>query len=61
MSELVVHLDDHGVHVGGVLQGAEQVAQLGIRVEGQRVLALGPVQHDGGDRAMYLPAEVSGL
>jgi hypothetical protein len=31
----------HRVHVGGVLQLAEQVAQLRIRLEGERVLAFG--------------------
>ena len=52
--------DHHGVHVGGVLQLAEQVAQLGVRLEGQRVLALGPVQRDGGHAVLHLPEEVLG-
>ena len=34
------------------LQALEQVAQLGIRREGQRVLALGPVQRDGADAVL---------
>ena len=51
----------HGVHVGGVLQLAEQVAQFGVRVEGERVLALGPVERDGGHRVFHLPEKVTGL
>jgi hypothetical protein len=50
--------DHHRMDVGGVFQLAEQVAQLGIRLEGQRVLAFGPVQRDGGDAAAHLPEEV---
>ena len=38
--------------------GAEQVAQLGVRVEGERVLALGAVERDRGDAAVQRPLEV---
>src|SRR5690606_7444861 len=37
------HLD-----VGGAVQGAKQVAQFGVGVEGERVFAFWPVQGQGG-------------
>ncbi len=42
-------------------QGVEQVAQLGIGLEGQRVLALGPVERDGAHAAVKGPGEMSRL
>src|SRR5690606_443727 len=52
----------HRLDVGGIHQAAEQVAQLGVRIEGQRVLAFRPVQHDGADLAVigHLPQEGAG-
>ena len=38
----------HHLHVGGVAQAVEQVAQLGVAVEGERVLAFRAVERDGG-------------
>ena len=46
------------LHVGVVRQLGEQVAQVGVRLEGQRVELLGPVQRDGGDAAVDREAEV---
>ncbi len=42
-------------------QAAEGVAQLGIGVEGQRVLLVRPVQRDGRDPVGELPVEMLGL
>ena len=51
-------LHDDAMHVAGVAQLAEQVAQFGVGREGQRVLALGPVQRDDADAVLDLPGEV---
>src|SRR5690606_33642261 len=48
------------LHVLGPLELVEQVAQLGVAVEGQRVLALGAVQGDGRDAVLHFPQEVRG-
>jgi hypothetical protein len=53
--------DDDRLHVIGVFQVSEQVAQLGIRIEGERILALGPVEHDAADAVGDAPGEVPGL
>ena len=58
-AEVVAGADQHdGMHVGRVLERAEQVAQLGIRVEGQRVLAVGAIQCEGCDAVAHLPLEM---
>jgi hypothetical protein len=58
-AEVVASAVDHdGFHIVGVLQVGEQLAQLGIRVERQRVLALGPVQRHMADPILDLPGEV---
>ena len=44
-------------NVGGVDEIAEQVAQFRVAVEGQRVLALGPVEPDGRDAAILADLE----
>ena len=44
--------------VVGVDERAERIAQLGVGLEGQRVLALRPRQADDGDAALALPAEM---
>ena len=49
--------DDDGADVVRVAKRAEQVAQLGVGVEGQRVLALRPVQRDGADAALAAATE----
>ena len=36
--------EDDGLDVGGVAHLAEQVAQLAVGIEGERVLAIGPVE-----------------
>ena len=41
--------DHHRLDLAAVGQVAEEVAQLGVGVEGERVLPLGPVQGDEGD------------
>src|SRR5262249_16731026 len=40
---------------------AEEIAQLRIALEGEGVLALGPVERDGADLTLNAPAEVRGL
>ena len=50
--------DDDRLDVVGRRERAEGVAQLGVGVEGQRVLALGPRQRDDGDAAVHAPVEV---
>ena len=50
--------DDHRLHVARVRQRAEQVAQLGVRLERQRILALGAVERDRRDALVDLPAEM---
>jgi len=52
--------DHHHLDVRVEAQRAEQVAQLGVGLEGERVLALRPVQRDRGDLAVDLPEEVPG-
>ena len=50
------------MHVVGMAQPREQVAQLGVGLEGERVLALGPVQRDRGRRRRSTrPGEMLGL
>jgi len=51
--------DHHDLHVVGKLQRMKQVAQLGIRVEGERVLALGPAQLDRAHAVLERPGEVA--
>ena len=50
--------EDHDVDVVGIDERAERVAQLGVALERQRVLALRPVQPDRGDLAVDVPQEV---
>ena len=49
-----------GLHVGRAVQGAEQVAQLRVGFEGQRVLAFGAVESDDAHALLDAPAEVPG-
>eukprot|EP01034_Spumella_vulgaris_P031080 gene31080-38410_t len=53
--------DDDRLHITGVRQRAEQVAQLGVGVEGEGVLAFRAVQRDGGDAGAHFELEVRGL
>src|SRR6266508_5418572 len=46
------------MNILGVADIAKRVAQLGVRIEGQRVLAVRPVQPDGGDAVLRPPNEV---
>ena len=50
--------EDDGLDVVGAGQRPERVAQLRVRLEGERVLALGPRQRDDGDAALDAPVEV---
>jgi hypothetical protein len=50
-----------GLHFLRVGEIAEGVAKLGVRFEGQRVLALGAIEGDGRHLAVELPAEMPGL
>jgi len=52
--------EHHRLDVGAFLQGQEPVAQFCVRVEGQRVLALGAVERDGGHTAVHAECEVTG-
>jgi len=49
---------DDRAHVVDVLQLVEGVSQLGVALEGERILALRPVEGDGGDTIGNLPLEV---
>ena len=53
--------DDDSLHVIDVIERAKGIAQLGIRFERERVLALGAVQGDGGNFALYFPFEMFGF
>ena len=53
--------DDDRLDVVGRGQRPEAVAKLGVRVERQRVLPLGPRERDDGDAAVDPPVEVRGL
>src|SRR5690606_20817068 len=50
--------EHHRLDVGGIRQPAESVAQLGVGVEGDRVLALRPVKGDHGHVAVHAPVEM---
>ena len=50
--------DDDDFHVVGIRQIAERVAQLGIGLERQRILALGTVQRDRRNLAIQRPQEM---
>ncbi len=51
--------DDADVFV--VDQIAKQIAQLGIRIERQRILALGNIERDEPDALLHAPQKVPGL
>jgi hypothetical protein len=51
----------HGLDVVGIGQIAEQVAQFGVGLEGQRVLAFGTVEADQRHAAFHAIAEVARL
>jgi len=51
----------HRLDVGGIGQGAEQFAQLLVRIEGERVLAVRPIQRKDADILLHAPDEVLGL
>ena len=46
-------------HVGDVGQRAERLGELAVRLEGQRVLSLGPIQRDGRHPPGEVPAKVT--
>src|SRR5258708_6170478 len=50
----------HGADLAHIGELAEQVAELGVAREGQRVLALRPVERDRRDRSVDRPAEMRG-
>ena len=55
-AEVAAGAGDHdGLDVACVLQAAEQIAQLRVGVERERILPLGPVERDGRDLALDLP------
>ena len=61
-AEVVARTGQHdGFDVIRPLELMEQVAQLGIRIERERVLALRPVERDGGNTAFHAPQEMLGL
>ena len=53
--------DDERLESLSLRGGAEQVAQLGVAVEGQRVLLVGPVERDRRDLAVDREVDVPGL
>src|SRR3546814_7218730 len=50
--------EDHDFDRGRVHYRAKRVAQLRIAGEGQRILALGPIEGDRGDAGLESPAEM---
>ena len=61
-AEIAAGAGDHdGFDLRRVVELAERVAKLGIAVEGQRVLALGPVERDRRDAVIELPQEMGRL
>src|SRR3546814_5099698 len=50
--------EDHDFGRGRVHYRAKRVAQLRIAGEGQRILALGPIEGDRGDAGLESPAEM---
>ena len=56
-----VRQEHHGLDVIGIDEIAESVAQFGIGIEGQRILALRPVELDDRHVAFHPPQEVRGL
>jgi hypothetical protein len=53
-------VDHHHIDVVGPLERVKQVAHFGIRVESERVFALGPVEREGGHAVLHLPQKVLG-
>jgi hypothetical protein len=51
--------DDDGTHLGGRHQRAEQVAQLGVGLEGERILALGSIQSHHADAVNQAPLKMA--
>jgi hypothetical protein len=54
-------IDDDGANLAVVHQVAEQVAQLGVRIERQRVLALGNIERHVADVLCHPPQKMLGL
>ena len=50
--------DHNRPHLPVLMEALENIPQLCVRVEGQRILPLGPVQGDGCDLSGYLPQEM---
>ena len=53
-------LHHHGAHIGGVAQSVEAIAQFSVRVKGERVFALRPVQGHRGHAILKSPIEMGG-
>jgi hypothetical protein len=60
MSDPQASIAHDRLDVGGVDHLAEQIAQLAVGLERQRILALGPVQRDRRDRARDRISEMLG-
>jgi hypothetical protein len=56
-----VRAEHDGLDIFGLGEGAEGIAKLTVAVEGERVLAVRPVQGDERDGAVHVPAEMLGL
>ena len=50
----------HGMHIGCIGQVTKGIAQLGVALECQRVLALWAIQPDNGDITAHFPNKVLG-
>src|SRR5471032_2565348 len=51
-------VDHDALYIGGVSELTEQVTQLRIRFERQRILALGPLKGDRADSPLHRPSKV---
>jgi hypothetical protein len=49
------------MHIVRIDHGAKQITQLGIRLEGQGVLTLRPIQGDGGHPGLHIKQKMRGL
>ena len=50
--------EDHGVHILGINEIAEGIAQLRVTLERQRILTLGPHEAQDGNATLHTPLEV---
>jgi hypothetical protein len=55
-----IALQHHRTHIVGPFELMEEVAQLGIGLEGQRIFPIGPIKRDSGHAVFDLPQKMAG-